>query len=65
MPSGKSRQTGSGSSRKKIQKQKARGKFIERHIDQVFDDFLKDPSDVHDGKRGPVGTSTRYVSFCI
>jgi bud site selection protein 20 len=62
MPSGKSKQTGGGSSRHKIQKRKSRAKFSERHIDQVFDDFVKPAGEVLDGKHGPVGTSGRCVN---
>eukprot|EP01025_Chloroclados_australasicus_P062458 TRINITY_DN8205_c0_g1_i6.p2 TRINITY_DN8205_c0_g1~~TRINITY_DN8205_c0_g1_i6.p2 ORF type:complete len:151 (+),score=17.15 TRINITY_DN8205_c0_g1_i6:45-455(+) len=49
---------GSGN-RRKPQKRAVRGKFIERHIDQVFDDFEKPSEDVHDGKQGPQGTTSR------
>lgn len=62
MPSGKSRQTGSGSSRRKPQKRKVRSKFMERHIDQVFGDFVSKPEDVHDGKYGPRGSDSRCAA---
>ena len=32
-----------------------------RHIDQVFDDFVKDPSAVHDSVVGPVGNNSKCV----
>jgi hypothetical protein len=59
MPSGKSKRTGSSGSNSKVSKRKARARFNERHIDQVFDDFTKDPTAVHDEIVGPVGNFTR------
>jgi hypothetical protein len=61
MPSGKSKKTGSGSSRHKPQKRQVRGKFVERHIDQIFGDFVQKPEEVHDGKHGPLGSTNRCV----
>ena len=37
-----------------------RGQFVERHIDQVFSDFVKPPEQVHDQAQGPVGTTDKY-----
>lgn len=63
MPAGKSRNTGSGSSRHKVQKRSARTKFESRHIDQVFEDYVQqEVAVVCDGKHGPLGTTTRYGS---
>jgi bud site selection protein 20 len=59
MPAGKSKKTGNGSGRHKIQKRKSRARFGARHIDQVFEDYMKPPGEVLDGKHGPVGTSGR------
>lgn len=36
-----------------------RGKFEERHIDQVWEDVRKPPQAVHDGKSGPLGTTAK------
>lgn len=58
MGGGKSRKMGSGG-RHKTNKRLVRGNFNARHIDQVFNDFVKDPKDVHDDKHGPVGTSSK------
>lgn len=59
---GNSKKTGGGPKRHRVNKQRVRGKFCERHIDQVFDDMLKGPEAVHDGARGPVGTTSRHAS---
>lgn len=61
MPAGRSRKTGSGSSRHKVQKQAAKRKFDARHIDQVFNDFSQQPGEVHDGRTGPIGTDSKCV----
>lgn len=36
-----------------------RGKFEERHVDQVWEDIRKPPKLVHDGKTGPQGTTAK------
>lgn len=59
MPSGKSRAVHSGSKRHKSQKRHVRGKFMARHIDQVFADFEKPDEDVHDGRHGPLGSTSK------
>lgn len=62
---GNSKKTGGSSKRHRVNKQKVRGKFCERHIDQVFDDLLKSPQAVHNGSVGPVGTSSRRASLPV
>lgn len=58
MPPGQ-RKTGSDHKHKKYNKQCLRGKFQERHVDQVWEDVRKPPSQVHDGKAGPLGTTNK------
>ena len=62
MPAGRSRKTGSGSSRHKVQKRAANRRFNARHIDQVFDDFSQQPQDVHDGRVGPIGSESKCAN---
>lgn len=50
---------GNLSKHKKFHKQLVRGKFEERHIDQVWEDVRKAPSEVVSGKAGPLGTTSR------
>ena len=40
-------------------KQVLRGKFEERHIDQVWEDIRKPPQLVHNTEAGPSGTTAR------
>ena len=55
------RGTGSHKS-KKTHKVSVRQQFLTRHIDQVWEDVRKTAS-VHDGKTGPMGTTSRLVWF--
>jgi bud site selection protein 20 len=50
------RKVGGNSKTRKWHKQQLRGKFEERHIDQVWEDVRKPAAAVHDGKQGPLGT---------
>lgn len=61
MPAGRSKKTGSSRCNSKVSKRRARTTFMTRHIDQVFDDFVKEPSAVHDGVVGPVGNNSKCV----
>jgi bud site selection protein 20 len=51
------RKVGGNSTTRKWHKQLLRGKFEERHIDQVWQDVRKPPQLVHNGKSGPIGTT--------
>ncbi|KAK9828307.1 hypothetical protein WJX74_008194 [Apatococcus lobatus] len=52
------RSTGKGGKGRTITKQKRRSTFLERHIDQIWEDVQK-PEGVHDGKTAPLGTTNR------
>lgn len=51
------RKVGGDSKTKKGHKSGRRGKFEERHIDQVWEDVKKPASQVHNSKAGPKGTT--------
>jgi bud site selection protein 20 len=53
------RKVGGNSKTRKWHKQLIRGKFEERHVDQVWEDIRKPPKLVHDGKTGPQGTTAK------
>lgn len=53
------RKVGGNSKTRKWHKQLHRGKFEERHIDQVWEDIRKPPQLVHNGKTGPQGTTAK------
>lgn len=59
MGSGKTRNVGGDSKTKKRHKLGVRKKFEERHVDQVWEDMRKLPAEVHDGKFGPTGTTSK------
>jgi len=45
---------------KKTHKVSVRQQFLTRHIDQVWED-VRQTASVHDGKTGPLGTTSRSV----
>ncbi len=49
-----------------LPEQKRRATFLERHIDQIWED-VQQPEGVHDGKTAPLGTTDRchYQPTCI
>ncbi|KAG2422457.1 hypothetical protein HXX76_016027 [Chlamydomonas incerta] len=53
------RKVGGDHKHRKTFKQQRRGQFQERHIDQVWEDVRKTPAQVHDGKHGPMGTTSK------
>lgn len=53
------RKVGGNSKTRKWHKQLLRGKFEERHVDQVWEDIRKPPQLVHNGKTGPQGTTAK------
>jgi bud site selection protein 20 len=55
------RKVGGNSKTRKWHKQQLRGKFEERHVDQVWEDVRKAPHLVHNGKTGPQGTAAKWV----
>ncbi|KAK9843576.1 hypothetical protein WJX84_008319 [Apatococcus fuscideae] len=50
------RSTGKGGKVRRITKTKRRATFLERHIDQIWED-VQQPEGVHDGKTAPLGTT--------
>lgn len=53
------RKVGSDHKHRKLFKQLRRSTFEERHIDQVWEDVRKPATAVHDGKAGPLGTTSK------
>jgi hypothetical protein len=53
------RKVGGNSKTRKWHKQLLRGKFEERHVDQVWEDIRNPPQLVHNSKTGPLGTTAK------